>query len=166
MGSGKTTVGGILAKRLNRLFVDTDSMIESRHGPIPQIVADHGWDTFRSMELKMAKRLSQRAGLVISTGGRLMLNPKCAAYLEPVSDVVWLRATPEAIVDRVLNAPDADPSKRPLLVSGDGSPQEVIERLLQERDVLYGRYEVVDTSLLNPHEVADAVLDMLGFRDV
>ena len=83
MGSGKTTVGSILADRLGREFIDTDAVIESSSGPIAGIVAASGWPAFRAMEREVASGLAGRSGLVIATGGRLMLDAECAACLEP-----------------------------------------------------------------------------------
>ena len=164
MGSGKTTVGRILAARLSRRFVDTDAVIESRHGPIPQIVRRLGWPAFRAMERDVARDLVECEGLVISTGGRLMLDSQCAACLEPGADVVWLKADPAAIVERIVTGPDADPSKRPLLTPDGTDPHEVVTNLLARRVNLYGRYRSVDTTNLTPGEAADAVLALLGRR--
>ena len=133
MGSGKTTVGRVLAKRLERRFVDTDAVIESRHGPISRIVSQDGWPVFRAMERDVARELSGSSGLVISTGGRLMLDSECAACLEPGGDVVWLKADPATIVARVVDAPGADLAKRPLLIASGADPCEVVEDLLAER---------------------------------
>lgn len=163
MGSGKTTVGGILAARLERRLVDTDSMIESRHGgPVSAIVADAGWAAFRAMERDVARQLAGEVGLVISTGGRMMLDPVCAACLEPGGDVVWLRADPAAIVERLVTAPGADPSERPLLVADGSDPREVVTALLRERHESYARYRSVDTTHLSPEEAADAVQALLA----
>lgn len=162
MGAGKTTVGGILAARLERRFVDTDSMIEARHGPIPGIVAEAGWAAFRSMEQAVARQLAGEFGLVISTGGRMMLDPVCAACLEPGNDVIWLEADPAAIVERVFAAPGADPSKRPLLVSGVSDPHEAVTALLLQRREQYARYQSVDTTHLSPEQAADAVQALIS----
>ena len=69
MGTGKTTVGRILADRLGYGFVDTDEVIESRAGPIPEIFDRDGEEAFREMERSVARELSGRTGLVIATGG-------------------------------------------------------------------------------------------------
>ena len=166
MGSGKTTVGRILAQRLERRFVDTDAVIESRHGAISRIVSQDGWSVFRAMERDVARDLAGSSGLVISTGGRLMLDSECAVRLEPGSDVVWLKADPAAIVARVVHAPGADPSKRPLLIANNADPCEMVEKLLAERIDVYDRYRSVDTTDLSPDEAADAVLSLLGMEAV
>ena len=79
MGTGKTTVGRLLAERFDYEFVDTDRVIEQRHGPIPEIFRDHGEGEFRRLERDVADELSERDRLVISTGGRLMVDAVNAA---------------------------------------------------------------------------------------
>ena len=155
MGTGKTTVGRVLAERLGYDFVDTDAVIESQAGPIHQIFERDGEEAFREMERREARELAGRAGLVIATGGRMMLDPECSACLEPAAHVVCLDATPETILERI-----GDTAPRPLLDVGD-APTRVRE-LLAERAEGYGRFVTVDTEGRTPAEVADAVMDRLG----
>ena len=155
MGTGKTTVGRILADRLGYGFVDTDEVIESRAGPIPEIFEREGEPGFREMERAVARELDGRAGLVISTGGRMMLDPECAACLEPEADVFCLTAHPDTIIERI-----GDTSQRPLMDVAD-APARVRE-LLAERAEGYARFTSVDTDGRSPDEVADAVMSLLG----
>ena len=155
MGTGKTTVGRILAGRLGRGFVDTDEVIESRAGPIHEIFERDGEEAFREMERSLARELAGRSRLVIATGGRMMLDPECAACLEPGADVVCLAADPETIIERV-----GDTAPRPLLDVPD-APARVRE-LLAERAEGYGRFAAVETGGRGLHEVADVVLARLG----
>ena len=155
MGTGKTTVGRILANRLGWGFVDTDEVIESRAGPIPAIFEREGEPGFREMERSVARELAGRAGLVIATGGRMMLDPECAACLEPEADVVCLTAGAGTIIERI-----GDTAPRPLLAGPDAS--ERVRELLEERAEGYGRFASVDTDGRSAEEVAGAVVSLLG----
>ena len=155
MGTGKTTVGRILADRLGYGFVDTDEVIESRAGPIGEIFERDGEDVFRELERSVARELAGRTGLVIATGGRMMLDASCSACLEPVAWVVCLTAHPDTIIERI-----GDTAQRPLLAVAD-APARVRE-LLAERAEGYARFASVDTEGRSADEVADAVLALLG----
>ena len=155
MGTGKTTVGRILADRLGFGFVDTDEVIESRAGPIPQIFERHGEPGFREMERTVARELAGRTGLVIATGGRMMLDAECAACLEPEANVFCLTADPDTVIERI-----GDTAKRPLLAGPDAS--ERVRELLAERAEGYARFAPVDTDGRSAEEVADAVMSLLG----
>jgi shikimate kinase len=156
MGTGKTTVGRLLAERLRRPFVDTDAMIEERHGPIPAIFAEHGEDRFRALEREVAAELAGRDGLVVATGGRLLLDPENVATLGSTGTVVCLTASVDALVDRLRH----EAEHRPLLRGGD--PHQRITTLLDERRPGYARFPQVDTDGRSADEVADAVLDLLA----
>ena len=157
MCTGKTTVGRILAERLGCDFVDTDEVIESRAGPIPQIFERDGEEAFRAMERSLARELAVRSRLVIATGGRMMLDPQCTAALEPVADVVCLLADVDTVVAR---ATRAGATARPLLAGPDVT-ERVRELLAQRRDG-YGRFASVNTEGLSPEQVADAVLECIS----
>ena len=155
MGTGKTTVGRIMADRLGYGFVDTDEAVESRSGPIGEIFERDGEEVFRELERSVARDLAGRTGLVIATGGRMMLDPSCSACLEPGARVVCLTAHPDTIIDRV-----GDTARRPLL-DVPNAPARVRE-LLAERAEGYARFASVETDDRNPDEVADAVMSLLG----
>ena len=155
MGTGKTTIGRILATRLDYDFVDTDELIERRHGPIPQIFREHGEGEFRRLEREVAAELAERDRLVISTGGRLMLDAVNAAALGATGHVVCLTASVDTILTRV--ADDDSPVERPLL-AGD-EVRGTITRLLADRAEAYARFEQVDTEGRTPDEIADEIAD-------
>ncbi|MFP5487463.1 MAG: shikimate kinase, partial [Acidimicrobiia bacterium] len=149
MATGKTTVGRVLAERLGYELVDTDAVIEERHGPIPQIFAEYGEDEFRRLEREVAAELAQRDGLVISTGGRMLLDPVNAEVLGATGDIVCLTATVDTIVER-LDAVGAD--SRPLLAGHD--LRERVTELLGERADGYAAFTQVATDGLTPTEIA------------
>lgn len=155
MGTGKSTVGRRLAERLGHEFVDTDELIEARHGPVPQIFTEHGEARFREIEREVAAELAGRDGLVVSTGGRLLLDPANADALGAHAVVVCLVASVDELVRRLSD----EAEQRPLLADGD--PRARIEELLAERRVGYGRFPQVDTDGRTADEVADAVLALL-----
>ena len=119
MGTGKTTVGRLLAQQLGYEFVDTDQIIEERHGKIGDLFRSAGEEAFRRIERELASELADRERLVIATGGRMMLDPQNVASLSRNGRVFCLVATPDEIFDRVVH--DSSRVERPLLV-GTGSP--------------------------------------------
>ena len=91
MGSGKTTVGRLLARRLGRELADTDALIEQRTGrSIPDIFARDGEPAFRALELELCRELSGRKGLVIACGGGLPMQEEAIAALKENGLVFWL----------------------------------------------------------------------------
>ncbi|MEA2001891.1 MAG: shikimate kinase [Actinomycetota bacterium] len=150
MGTGKSTVGQVLAERLGFAWVDTDAWIESRYGPISEIFSANGEEAFRDLERALAVELTDRPGLVISTGGRMMLDPEIASQLGSSNRVFCLVAGPEVVLDRV-SRQDGPP--RPLLASD--RPADRIAELMAEREEAYQRFEQVATDGKTATEVAN-----------
>ena len=155
MGTGKTTVGRLLAERLGYEFVDTDQVVEQRHGPISQIFRERGEGEFRRLERDLAEELSERDRLVISTGGRLMLDTVNAARLGASGDVFCLTASVDTILARVVAEDSA--VERPLLVGSD--VRRRITRLLEDRAPAYAEFGQVDTEGRSPAEIVDEITD-------
>lgn len=149
MGTGKSTVGRALAELLQLEFVDTDHLIEADHGPIPVIFAEQGEAAFRAIERDVAAELAARNGLVIATGGRLLLDPANADALAATGNVFCLHAPVEVILERVLSDGTAH---RPLLDGDD--PAGRVRALLSERTEAYGQFEQVDTVGRTPAAIA------------
>ena len=158
MGTGKSTVGQIIAEDLGYEFIDTDEAITLIHGPIPKFFEENGELAFRKLEREISDVLSKRSRLVISTGGGLMLDADCVAFLEPVSQVFCLSASAREILKRVNE--NGQEGARPLLAGGDAAAR--IKLLLQARSKGYGRYHDVPTDHLSPREVADVVIAQLA----
>ena len=154
MATGKSTVGKLLAKELKREFIDTDQLIEERQGlTIPQIFTDLGESSFREMERDIAEELGERDGLVISTGGRLMLDPGNVAALSRTGRVFCLVATPQEILSRLESDKD---NRRPLL--DVPNPSEQIVELLQDRKKGYQRFLKVATDGKQPADITENLL--------
>ncbi len=160
MGTGKTTVGRLLADELGYDFVDTDAVIEERHGPITDIFRDQGEATFRAIERELATELADRERLVIATGGRLMLDRDNAASLGRHGRVFCLVADADEIHRRV--TADAARVERPLLAGGDARAR-IIE-LLDERREGYGRFTQVFTDGRAPEAIAAEIAAALERR--
>lgn len=102
MGCGKTTVGTLLAQRLQKQLVDTDRLIEAREGlTVSEIFETMGEPYFRSLEMGMAQALSLRSDLIIACGGGLPLQEGAMAALKQSGVVIWLDRDPGDIYDQV-----------------------------------------------------------------
>lgn len=157
MGTGKTTVGKLLAEELAYAFVDTDALIEMRlERSIPDIFAELGESVFRETEAAIAAELGEVSGWVVSTGGGLMMDPQNVAALSSGA-IFCLVAEPEEILARVLAEKDA--VERPLLAGED--PAARISELLETRAAVYGQFTQVETTGRSPREVMRSILEML-----
>ncbi len=131
MGSGKTTVGRALAKKLNKRFVDSDHEIEARTGVAISVIFEiEGEASFRQREADVIRDLCQQDGIVLATGGGAILNPQSRALLHTCGTVVYLKAGISSILHRTRHD-----KKRPLLRTAD--PRKKLEELEQQRDPLY-----------------------------
>ncbi len=153
MGTGKSSVGQIVAHELRFTFVDTDQVIERRLGiPISQVFALHGETVFRRFEAELIAEFTAQSGVVISTGGGLVTNPANIASLKTHALVVCLWATPEIIYERVRWQ-----NHRPLLQTPD--PVGKIRELLAIREPFYRQADVlIHSGLRSTKEVAQQVI--------
>jgi len=153
MGTGKSSVGQLVAAQLHFTFLDTDHVIEARAGKsISDIFAQQGEPAFRELEKKIVGELVTRKRTVISTGGGLPANPDNLASLKSHSLVVCLWASPEKIWERVRSQ-----THRPLLNEAD--PLAKIRSLLEERGPYYRQADVLlNTELRSLRDVAQQVI--------
>ncbi len=130
-GSGKTTIGRQLARRLGQPFVDSDHEIEHRLGcSIREFFAREGEDSFRNQEQQVIDELTQTQQGVIATGGGAVLREANRRHMHERGQVIYLRSTPEDVFRRVRHD-----TARPLLQVDD--PLSRLRTLFESRDPLY-----------------------------
>lgn len=160
MGAGKTTVGRILARRLKLRFLDSDHEVEARCGvKIPVIFEIEGEAGFRNREAQAIAELSALDGIVLATGGGAVLSASSRQHLAAGGTVVYLRAKPEDLFNRVRHD-----RNRPLLATAD--PLARLRELYAERDPLYREVAdiVVETGAQNVQALARGLLEKLEER--
>jgi 3-dehydroquinate synthase len=156
MGVGKSTVGRLVAARLGRPFVDTDQLVEAEAGmSISQIFATQGEPAFRALERQACQQVGALHAHVVAVGGGALLDPANRAVLEASGLLILLTCRPDRLVARL--EASARRGKRPLLASCDVG--ERIAQLLSARQPVYDSVPLkVDTTYLNPEQVADRVV--------
>jgi shikimate kinase len=158
MGSGKTAVGKILAEKLNKRFVELDSLIEQKAGKsIPQIFARDGEIAFRQLEIEITREVARGKNQVIACGGGIVLNKINIDRLKGEAVIVCLTASGAVILERT----SAGKNERPLLKSSNKAA--TIGELLRFRKPLYERAAdiTIDTSKRDINAVADEIIARL-----
>jgi shikimate kinase len=158
MGAGKSTVGKLLAVRLHKFFVEVDALIEKKAGkPIPRIFLEEGEITFREIEIEVIKEIALQKNQVIACGGGAVLNRINIDRLIKDSVIIWLQASPAAIVKRTGLVAEI----RPLLTEMHGV--EDVSNLLKTREPFYKMAAdfTINTSGTNVNSVAERILKRL-----
>jgi len=157
-GTGKTTIGRLLADHFSCAFVDTDALItEQAEMTISALIASLGWDEFRRLEREVLAGLAEQTGLVIATGGGAILHEQAWQTLRKRSIVCWLTAEPATVLER-LNRDARSADQRPPL-SGM-QPADEIRQQLARRLPLYrqGSDFAVATDQKTPEAIAAEIL--------
>ena len=156
MGTGKTAVGELLAKKLKFEFLDTDLMVEKETGKtITDIFEKEGEPVFRSYEKQMVKKALDREGVVVSTGGGAIVDPDNLKLMKEKGLIIGLSASAEAILQRISNM-----DTRPLLRSKDQLKK--IESLLSHRSPYYRQADkIIDTTMKRIDQTVDEILTVL-----
>lgn len=142
MGSGKSTVGRLVAERLQRPLLDSDVLVEERTGrSVREIFADDGEEAFRTIESQVLidALASDEPSVIAAAGGVVLHESNREALRTCDARVVWLMADPDILLARVRNG-----MHRPLL---DDDPATTLQRMWTEREPLY-------------REVADAIVSV------
>ncbi|MEY3484643.1 MAG: hypothetical protein RLZZ586_366 [Pseudomonadota bacterium] len=157
MGAGKSTVGRVLARKLNSRFVDSDHALEERCGvKIPTIFEMEGEAGFRKREAQIIEELTQEKGLILATGGGSVLLPENRRALSERGTVVYLHANPIELWHRTKGG-----EGRPLLQNGD--PKAILENLYALRDPLYREIadHIIETGKPSVNQLVNTLLMQL-----
>lgn len=156
-GSGKSTVGALLAERLHRRFIDLDQLVVERAGKsIREIFAEEGEAGFRRREHEVCQSLRRTRNSVIALGGGALIDPENRTLMRRLGKIVWLRAPAIVLWSRIKNDPETA-NGRPDLSPAGGLSE--IEAKLAEREPTYRgtAHHTVDTISTTPQAVADAI---------
>ena len=165
--SGKTTIGRLLAKRLDLDFIDLDQFAQQKTKlSIVNIIDKYGWDKFRKLEAKILVSTKSLKNVVIATGGGVVLEKQNRQFVKNNGFCIWLSASLTSILHRLKSDP-ATKTSRPSLITN----KELIKgthELIEERKPLYAKtaHIKIDTSLSEPEELVKKLssnTDLLQF---
>jgi shikimate kinase len=160
-GSGKTTVGKILAQKMDRELVEMDELITRKAGfSIAEIVEKQGWEKFRDIEEEVTGEVAGRDNIINASGGGVVTREKNVVRLKKSGILVWLQAN----VNTLLNRTGEDTERPPL---GEGrSRREDMKITLKERKPLYQQAAdlTINTENKTPEEAAELVINLLTIR--
>ena len=157
MGSGKTTIGLHLAKKLDVPFVDSDKVIEEQAGyAISEIFERDGEQFFRKVEAKtIAEILGRNEICVLATGGGAFMNEETRKILKEKSISIWLNASLNILIDRLEHN-----NTRPLLTNVD--KKQMLQKLMDERYPIYAQADIiVDTDVNSRTIVGNEIMEKL-----
>lgn len=159
--TGKTSVAGYLAKKIGWDFIDADELLMKHSGEtVADIVSRGGWPLFRKLEKEILKAICLNRKQVVSTGGGVVTDDENIDLMKQHGVVVWLRATPETILER-MNRDVRSAHLRPSLTDHDLKVE--VEKTLKERTPLYRTAMTVDvdTEGKTLSEVSSEVMSLL-----
>lgn len=157
MGSGKTTLGKILSKKLDKIFYDSDQVIEEKLGvDVPMIFEYEGEEGFREREKDILQELVSKKNIVLATGGGIILSKSNRDLLSENGIVIYLKSNQKDLILRMKND-----KTRPLLKNGN--IELIIKKLCKEREPLYE--EIADFEIMTKnkrvHEVVNEIIRII-----
>lgn len=158
-GTGKSTVGRTLARRLGITYLSMDEEIVRRAGmPVTEIVTAHGWPGFRDRESELARELSTEDNMLIDCGGGIIERPENIQALKSNARIFWLKASVATIVSRIQGG-----TERPSLTSWKSFTEEVAEVLANRTDRYRSAADSeIDTDGIAPENIAEKIIEQLG----
>jgi shikimate kinase len=157
-GTGKSTVGKILAEKTGLKLKNLDQMIIDKAGMgVPQIVENHGWDHFRDIESEVALEVCKQDSQIIDCGGGIIIREKNREILKNSGPVFWLTASIQVIIDRI-----SDGAQRPSLTRKSFTDE--VKDVLEERLPMYkdcSNHEI-DTEKNQPKDSAKEIMNIAG----
>jgi shikimate kinase len=162
-GSGKTTVGKILAQKMGRELIEMDELITRKAGlTIPEIVTKYGWGKFRDIEEEITGEAAGRDNIINASGGGVVTREINIVKLKQKGVLVWLQADIDTLVSRT-----GEDRGRPPLAEGR-TVREDMELTLKERKALYQQAAdlTINTENKTPEEAAEAIINLLKIRGV
>ncbi len=162
MGTGKSSIGRLLAERMGMRFLDTDDLIEREAGiPVKEIFKRFGEERFRELERKVIGMVASGRfgdGIVLSTGGGAVVDISNRETLKGWGTLVCLKASVDTILERI-----GDGDERPLLSRGD--KKRIVAELLRKREPAYNEADlIVDTSSKDMEEIVGIIEDFVTRR--
>lgn len=161
MGSGKSSVGRHLAAQIGHRFVDTDDLVVEKAGcSIPTIFQQRGEAEFRDLETEVLRSIEGVCGIVLATGGGIVLRETNRLLLKTIGIVVWLDAEPDLIFERVSRN-----NRRPLLQTEN--PRATFDALREARAPIYeaAAHFRMDSSNFSHEQAAKEILqEAMRFR--
>ena len=157
MGTGKSTIGKILASQLNLPFYDSDKEIEKKFdSKISTIFSTYGEKSFRANERSVISRLLSKKTCVIATGGGSVLDTKSQQLLSAQTITIWLYTSLEILEKRLINS-----RNRPLLKNKN--ILEALKLLSKERNHIYSKSDIsVDTGINPPKKIVEQIISELN----
>lgn len=161
MGSGKTTVGKILADRLNFLFIDLDKVIElAEDKTVSEIFKSEGEKYFRDIESEVVKKIYINENCVFACGGGIVEREENMDFIKQNSLIAYLYISPQQAFERLKNV-----ENRPLLrnASDQDSRKEIISNLISKRDILYKNNSNfnINTDNKSPEYITEEIVKIL-----
>ena len=164
--TGKTTTAQTVSERMGWKFIDADrELMEKRGESVSEIVSSGGWPLFRKLEKQTLKEICRQERQVVATGGGVILDDENIETMKNNGPVIWLKATPETIIER-MTADTETEELRPALTDHDLISE--INETLNERIPLYQKAMTwsVDTDGKKINEVISEILSLIESSNI